>query len=563
MANMPHTINGRPSIVVKMEEVRDWVKNSDLGRLPYRNSEDPEERKLALRLHSLLHYTLKNYDRFSDAQKEEYDKMHPEVSEVKRIYEETMEIVDTHLKTKMNSYKQYFADNGVDLESQSDEQRKVYESFMKINNEVLFLYDRGTLEGKKEMLRKHPDIEEALSLSNEIYRRNSNLYMLNFLDIKEEIKKAEGDVKKATLNGSRIGFEYLRNKVKAFTEPYMSLKTPEEREQYMLENPGLVKPLEMFKAALLTEEMSTENAYIPKYIKRLETIKEGMISEGLENLSSRNCKTPKAKELKESYNLVSKNLISKYESLSENERMMFLRSNPDMNTLLSLYYSIEVNPPSRFLKKARLIESWKKDHPNVLPQRGSKDKLERDCYSAILYINDALIAPYRALQTEEEQKKFREEHKDFDAVEHIVRAAEFGVVPKYVACVDEIYEWVDEHRALPRKDSTDAVEKRMARNFMVVREKILNPYFRALRQRDENAKIKHLAHFPETREIFDKVHRIFLEYGTTSQKNLFLKIQVTIEKQEELERLRQEEERRIKEGREKLKSRIKESSKDR
>lgn len=173
--------------------------------------------------------------------------------------------------------------------------------------------------------------------------------------------------------------------------------------------------------------------------------------------------------------------------------------------------NIESESKSKYLIVAKKILKWIKKRKTTL------EKIEQANKSLNKILID-YIEPYYCCKTEEERKKYKDEHPDFDEVEQtideIYRINNHRRISPFLINTIKIQRWMIKNNTVdyPHQELEDEEERELGRFFSITKFNLLTPY-KYLKSEEEKKEYKEIyPEFEVVKRIYDEIYRNFNIY---------------------------------------------------
>ena len=391
--------------------------------------------------------------------------------------------------------------------------------------------DGGSEPEDIDIFRIQGETFEFLKILEEIQGiADISIYLINARAIKEWIEKS-GDTKPPSQKSNdeeekRLGIALSTIK-QNLRKPYMELKTEEEKEEFRKKHPEIDEVMEILN------EIDKNNS---PYLKNARAIKEWIEKSGDTKPPSQNAKDEEERKLYNALRSIVRNLTNPYKKLElEDEKKEYRENHPEIDEVLEIINEIDSNNISPYLKNARAIREWIKQHGKK-PSLESKNTDERNLGNAWISIKQNLLKPYWELKTEEEKEKFRKKHPEIDEVLEIIKEIDDNNISPYLKNARAIKEWIEQNRKKPSSASKNIDEKRLGRDLSNIRSHLIKPYMESKTEEEkEEFRKKH----PEIDEVLKIITEIDTQYGTKQQKELAILIRQDLEKRQVLQKAKE------------------------
>ena len=235
-----------------------------------------------------------------------------------------------------------------------------------------------------------------------------------------------------------------------------------------------------------------------------------------------------------------RNLIKPYMQLeTEEKKLEFLEKHPEIEEVIEIISWIDTNKVNPNLANMREIKAWMEERKTTKPpSSNSKDKEEKRLGSALGNIRQKLIKPYQQIKTEEEKRRFEQEHPEFIEIMEIINWIDENNISPYLLNARNIKQWVEQNQwtKLPSRSSkVGGVEKELGKKLGYIRQDFISVYMKLQTEQErELFREKH----PEIDEVMSIVSELDMQCGNTKQKELAILIRQDLEKRQLLEEAR-------------------------
>ena len=191
--------NNNHIYLVNVKNIQEWMKKNNTNKLPSVASKDEEEKRLGKALSIIRRNLIKPYKELqTEEEKEEYKKKHPELEEVMTIVEKNdRSVIHPYIKNT-NDIKEWMKKNNTNklpsVASKDEEEKRLGKALSIIRRNLIKPYkELQTEEEKEEYKKKHPELEEVMTIVEEIDRNNprANAKRITKKAIVEQKEKGE------------------------------------------------------------------------------------------------------------------------------------------------------------------------------------------------------------------------------------------------------------------------------------------------------------------------------------------------------------------------------------
>lgn len=232
-----------------------------------------------------------------------------------------------------------------------------------------------------------------------------------------------------------------------------------------------------------------------------------------------------------------RNLIKPYMQLeTEEEKLEFFEKHPEIDEVLQIINWIDANKVNPNLANMRDIKAWMEERKTTKPPTSnSKDKEEKRLGSALLNIRQTLVKTYRQLETEEEKRRFEQEHPEFIEIMEIINWIDENNISPYLLNARDIKQWVEQNQCakLPSRSSKVGEEERkLGKKLGYIRQDLIGTYMKLQTEQErELFREKH----PEIDEVMSIISELDMQCGNAKQKELAVLIKQDLEKRKALQ----------------------------
>ena len=247
----------------------------------------------------------------------------------------------------------------------------------------------------------------------------------NAREIKAWVDANEGK-KKLSLYTNDLVEKSLWNALKYIRyniiNPYLSLPSEEQKEDYTKKNPEITEILEIYN---YVNDKINDN-YISPYLERAREIKKWFHeTKGKKHLSI-SSKVPRERELAQYLRGNKENRINPNLDLEEQEeREKYRKKYPEIDEILEIVKYIDETNISEYLIRARDIKSFidEKDG-TIFAMKNDKNSKESYVLAELRKLRKYRVIPYSVLKTEKEKEDFRKKFPDTEEIVQIVEYVE-------------------------------------------------------------------------------------------------------------------------------------------
>ena len=392
--------NNIPTNLQNVLKIKQWMKNNNTTIPPRaqnkRKTVPEEEAKLGKTLSYIRGQLIKPYTELkTEEEKEEYKRKYTELEEVMAIIEEIdRNNIPTNLRNVSN-IKQWMKKNNTTIPPRQqnrkktvpNEEAKLGQALSNIRSELIKPYtELKTEEEKEEYKSKHPELEEVMTIIEEIDRNNISIYLNNALNIKDWMGKnnttipprQQNEKKNVPEKEAKLG-QALSEIRRRLITPYTELETKEEKEKYKSKHP------ELEEVMTIIEEIDRNN--IPIYLQNVLEIKQWMENNNttIPPRAQNKKKTVPEEEAKFGGNLarIRSKLIKPYlEAQSEEKKEEYKRKHPELEEVMAIVNKIDKNKITR------------KDLKSVVVEQKRAGKIEENREIDKIYAEDFKHAEY-------------------------------------------------------------------------------------------------------------------------------------------------------------------------
>lgn len=469
------------------------------------------------------------YGSWNTEKKEMYKQKYPEVTELINI----IKILNNNNKRK-NFYKARKIKNWAEEKqkkpysrSKDEEERRLGRSLEYIQKQILEPYIQMNDDEKQKYKEKNPDIEKIKEIIDQINNLDKNSgrnvenrrirdmkEIQNWMNENNAIRypsPSSKDIREKEL-GRKL-FNIRRNLIK----PYNNLETKKQKEAYRK------KHQEFDEVISIIEEIDIN--IIKRCLQTFKDIKSWIDTTKFTGRLLQVSKNEEVRTLAVKFE-DTKNAFDKiYINWDMEQKERCRREHPEIEETLKVMSQIENNQTSKYIYNAREIKKWyDKSKEKKVPKLTSKDNKERSLARHFNNIRENIIKPYYRLETEEERTNYKKKRPYLDEILEII--GEIDVHP-YVLNARNIKEWSEANERIPKRNSTDEEEDRLATQLKSIRYYVVKPYMELNEEERQNYRREN----EDMCEAIDIIANLDIEYGSEEKKELASLIQKDLEKE--------------------------------
>lgn len=392
-----------------------------------------------------------------------------------------------------------------------------------------------TEEEKLQFENEHPEFKEIFEIVNWIDKNNFSPHLINARQIKLWMEEKNSNkpprLRCNDKEEQRLGTA-LQNIRLRLLNPYLQIEDEEEKLQFENEHPELQEVMQIVS-------WIDEHNLSPNLIN-VRAIKIWMQTHKTTKPPSAASKDTEEKRLGTALTELRRNLIKPYMQLkTEEEKLEFLEKHPEIDEVLQIINWIDTNKVNPNLANMRDIKTWMEEQKTTkLPTSNSKDTEEKRLGTALLNIRQTLIKPYMQLETEEEKRRFEQEHPEFREIMEIMNWIDKNNISPYLINAREIKQWVEQNQwtKLPSRSSkVGEVERELGKKLGYIRQDLIKVY---MKLQTEQEKLLFREKHPEIDDVMSIISELDMQCGNAKQKELANLIKQDLEKMQKLEQAR-------------------------
>lgn len=235
---------------VKLEqakEIEKWMKENKKTQPPSAASKDETERKLGQNLHHIKEFLKKYYELETEEEKEAFRNKFPEVEEIIEIVNKIEPIYFQNAK-EIKRWMQLMVKNRKPSRNSKNERRLARNlHYIRI---VIKKYNSLSEKEQEEYRKKHPEIEEVISIVNWIDSNDLSKHLINARKVRDWMEEKNTDkpptVVSQDLTEKKLARAYQNAKSKLI-KPFLDLETEEEQEEYKRQHPELEEVMDIVR----------------------------------------------------------------------------------------------------------------------------------------------------------------------------------------------------------------------------------------------------------------------------------------------------------------------------
>ena len=392
-----------------------------------------------------------------------------------------------------------------------------------------------TEEEKLQFENDHPEFKEIFEIVNWIDENNISSHLINARQIKLWMEEKNSNkpprLRCDDKEEQRLGIALQSIRLRLLN-PYLQIEDEEKKLQFENDHPELQEVMQ-------TVSWIDEHNLSPNLINA-RAIKIWMETHKTTKSPSAASKDAEEKRLGTALTELRRNLIKPYMQLeTEEKKLEFLEKHPEIEEVIEIISWIDTNKVNPNLANMREIKAWMEERKTTKPpSSNSKDKEEKRLGSALGNIRQKLIKPYQQIKTEEEKRRFEQEHPEFIEIMEIINWIDENNISPYLLNARNIKQWVEQNQwtKLPSRSSkVGGVEKELGKKLGYIRQDFISVYMKLQTEQErELFREKH----PEIDEVMSIVSELDMQCGNTKQKELAILIRQDLEKRQLLEEAR-------------------------
>ena len=392
-----------------------------------------------------------------------------------------------------------------------------------------------TEEEKLQFENDHPEFKEIFEIVNWIDENNISSHLINARQIKLWMEEKNSNkpprLRCDDKEEQRLGIALQSIRLRLLN-PYLQIEDEEKKSQFENDHPELQEVMQ-------TVSWIDEHNLSPNLINA-RAIKIWMETHKTTKSPSAASKDAEVKRLGTALTELRRNLIKPYMQFeTEEKKLEFLEKHPEIEEVIEIISWIDTNKVNPNLANMREIKAWMEERKTTKPpSSNSKDKEEKRLGSALGNIRQKLIKPYQQIKTEEEKRRFEQEHPEFIEIMEIINWIDENNISPYLLNARNIKQWVEQNQwtKLPSRSSkVGGVEKELGKKLGYIRQDFISVYMKLQTEQErELFREKH----PEIDEVMSIVSELDMQCGNTKQKELAILIRQDLEKRQLLEEAR-------------------------
>lgn len=336
--------NNVPNLLKNAREIKAWIEASGDTRPPNSNAKNKNEKSLGKKLVTIRGTLIKKYEEAkANGIEKEFREKHPELEEIIEILREIDENNITPLLKNAREIKTWIEKSGdtkpPSSTSKNKEERRLGTALATIRNGLLKRYEVAMSIGREEEFRlQHPELNEVISIVQEIDKSNVPTFLKNAREIKAWINSS-GDTKPPSAKGKSKEEIRLAKALGAIRyrliKPYEQSKENGTEEEFRLQHPELDEVIN------IVQEIDQSNVKVSPFKSNAMDIS---------NFVGRWRRMPNAKSVNEEerklgskLTSIRQNLIKPYLKLQEEaEKEKFREEHPELDEVLNIISSIDM-----------------------------------------------------------------------------------------------------------------------------------------------------------------------------------------------------------------------------
>ena len=510
----------------KLKSIKSEIENKNFEGKLSGTSKDIEINKLIEDFKNVKNIIYNMYGSWNPEKKEKYKEKYPEIEELTNI----INLLNNNNKRK-NFYKARKIKKWIEEKqkipysrSKDEEEKRFGRSLEYIQKQIVESYDQMSEHQKIEYKKKNPDIEDIKEIIGQINELNKDNKRITDMKEIQKWMNENNSIKYPVLssenNKEKELYKKLYNIDRKLIKPYYNLKTKEQKEEYRKKHPEL------------DEVMSIKNEIDIDIIKRcLQIFNEIKSWIDTNNFTGKLSPVSGNKDVR---TLASKfeNAKMAFKKIFENWDLEQVEKNrkeyPEIDRSLEIINEIENNKVYRYEENAKKIKMWcEREENNRIPKLTSKDEEERGLAEQLYTIRETVIRPYYRIETKEGREKYRKKRPYFDEVLEIIEGLDEIDIHPYILNARNISKWSNENERMPRRNSSNEEEDKLAIQLKSIRYYVVKPYI----ELDEQEKEEYRRENDDMCEAIDIITSLDVKYGSKKKKELAALIQKDLEKE--------------------------------
>lgn len=413
------------------------------------------------------------------------------------------------------------------------EEKRLGIALSNIRQKLIKPYQQLKIEEEKTQFKnEHPEFREIFEIVSWIDENNISQHLINARQIKLWMEEKNSNKpprgKCDDKEEQRLGTA-LKSIRRGLLNPYLQIEDEEEKLQFENEHPEIQEVMQIVN--WIDEHNLSPN------LLNARAIKIWMQTHKTTKSPSAASKDAEEKRLGRALTEIRRNLIKPYIQLKTGEeKLEFLEKHPEIEEVIEIISWIDTNKENPNLTNMREIKTWMEERKTTKPPTSnSKDKEEKRLGRALLNIRQTLVKTFNQLETEEEKRKFEQDHPEFRKIIEIINWIDENNISSYLLNAREIKQWVEQNQymKLPSKSSkVGEVERKLGKKLDYIRQDLISKYMKLQTEQErELFREKH----PKIDEIMSIISELDMQCGNAKQKELAVLIKQDIEKRKVLQ----------------------------
>ena len=240
--------------LINARKIKAWMEERGTTKPPAKSAKEPGEKRLGTALGTIRQELIKPYIELkTKEEREKYRANHPELEEVLEIVKWIDENNLSPYLVNARDIKKWMEEKGTtklpSKIAKEPEEKRLGNALFSIRQKLIKPYIELKTEEEREKYRaNHPELEEVQEIVKWIDENNLSPYLVNARDIKKWMEEKETTKPPSRcakdLKEKRLGRALFTIRQKLIN-PYLGLKTEEEKERYREERPELEEVLQI------------------------------------------------------------------------------------------------------------------------------------------------------------------------------------------------------------------------------------------------------------------------------------------------------------------------------
>ena len=240
--------------LINARKIKAWMEERGTTKPPAKSAKEPGEKRLGTALGTIRQELIKPYIELkTKEEREKYRANHPELEEVLEIVKWIDENNLSPYLVNSRDIKKWMEEKGTtklpSKIAKEPEEKRLGNALFSIRQKLIKPYIELKTEEEREKYRaNHPELEEVQEIVKWIDENNLSPYLVNARDIKKWMEEKETTKPPSRcakdLKEKRLGRALFTIRQKLIN-PYLGLKTEEEKERYREERPELEEVLQI------------------------------------------------------------------------------------------------------------------------------------------------------------------------------------------------------------------------------------------------------------------------------------------------------------------------------